>query len=50
MFTDGQGSELIYGVANYWASRVTWSPGDQKYHILGKDHHYKINMFIRQIL
>uniref|UniRef100_A0A3Q2YF36 Protein-glucosylgalactosylhydroxylysine glucosidase n=1 Tax=Hippocampus comes TaxID=109280 RepID=A0A3Q2YF36_HIPCM len=35
MFTDGQGSQLIWGVADYWVSRVTWSPDDQKYHLLG---------------
>ncbi|KAM9815942.1 protein-glucosylgalactosylhydroxylysine glucosidase isoform 1-T3 [Syngnathus typhle] len=35
MFTDGQGSQLIRGVADYWVSRVTWNPDDQKYHLLG---------------
>ncbi|XP_057693026.1 protein-glucosylgalactosylhydroxylysine glucosidase isoform X2 [Corythoichthys intestinalis] len=35
MFTDGQGSQLIWGVADYWLSRVTWCPDDQKYHLLG---------------
>lgn len=35
MFTDGRGSQLIWGVADYWVSRVTWSPDDQKYHLLG---------------
>ncbi len=41
MFTKGQGSEVIYGVADYWVSRVTWSPEDQKYHLLGKDRYQK---------
>lgn len=36
MFTEGRGSEVIYGVADYWVSRVTWKPEDQKYHLLGK--------------
>ncbi|XP_074533176.1 protein-glucosylgalactosylhydroxylysine glucosidase [Halichoeres trimaculatus] len=35
MFTEGRGSEVIYGVADYWVSRVTLNPEDQKYHILG---------------
>lgn len=35
MFREAQGSEVIYGVADYWVSRVTWHPGDQKYHLLG---------------
>ncbi|XP_077596971.1 protein-glucosylgalactosylhydroxylysine glucosidase [Stigmatopora nigra] len=35
MFTEGQGSQLIWGVADYWLSRVTWSPDDQKYNLLG---------------
>lgn len=41
MFTDSRGSEVIYGVADYWVSRATWNPDDQKYHILGKDHYWK---------
>lgn len=41
MFTEGRGSEVIYGVADYWVSRVTWNPEDQKYHILGKDRYQK---------
>lgn len=35
LFTDGRGCEVIYGVADYWLSRVTWNPEDQKYHLLG---------------
>lgn len=36
MFTEGRGSELIYGVADYWVSRVSWNPEDQSYHLLGQ--------------
>lgn len=36
MFREGRGAELVYGVADYWVSRVKWSPEDQKYHLLGK--------------
>lgn len=36
MFTKGRGSEVIWGVADYWVSRVTWSPEEQSYHLLGK--------------
>lgn len=47
MFTEGRGSELIYGVADYWVSRVTWNPGDQKYHLLGvmppDEYYYNVN-------
>lgn len=42
MFKEGCGSEVIYGVADYWVSRVTWNPEDQKYHLLGKDHYQKV--------
>lgn len=35
MFREG-GAELVYGVADYWVSRVKWNPEDQKYHLLGK--------------
>ncbi|XP_037538885.1 protein-glucosylgalactosylhydroxylysine glucosidase [Nematolebias whitei] len=35
MFTEGRGSEVVFGVADYWISRVTWQPQDQTYHILG---------------
>lgn len=35
MFKERRGSEVIYGVADYWVSRVTWHPEDQKYHLLG---------------
>ncbi|KAM6937392.1 protein-glucosylgalactosylhydroxylysine glucosidase [Xenentodon cancila] len=35
MFREGRGSEVIYGVADYWVSRATWDPEEQKYHLLG---------------
>ncbi|XP_013869091.1 protein-glucosylgalactosylhydroxylysine glucosidase [Austrofundulus limnaeus] len=35
MFTEGKGSKLVFGVADYWVSRVTWQPEDQTYHLLG---------------
>ncbi|KAM7414708.1 hypothetical protein PAMA_019493 [Pampus argenteus] len=35
MFSEGQGSQVIWGVADYWVSRVTWNPDDQQYHLLG---------------
>ncbi|XP_029009026.1 protein-glucosylgalactosylhydroxylysine glucosidase [Betta splendens] len=44
VFKEGQGSEVIYGVADYWVSRVTWNPEDQKYHLLGvmpPDEYYR---------
>ncbi|KAM9854097.1 protein-glucosylgalactosylhydroxylysine glucosidase [Aulostomus maculatus] len=47
MFTDGQGSQVIWGVADYWVSRVTWSPEDQRYHLLGvmppDEYYYNVN-------
>ena len=36
MFTKGRGSEVIWGVADYWVSRVTWNSEEENYHILGK--------------
>ncbi|XP_029290039.1 protein-glucosylgalactosylhydroxylysine glucosidase [Cottoperca gobio] len=35
VFTEGQGREVIYGVADYWVSRASWNPEDKKYHLLG---------------
>ncbi|XP_017261100.1 protein-glucosylgalactosylhydroxylysine glucosidase isoform X2 [Kryptolebias marmoratus] len=35
VFTEGKGSEVVFGVADYWVSRVTWQPEDQSYHLLG---------------
>ncbi|XP_040017691.1 protein-glucosylgalactosylhydroxylysine glucosidase [Gasterosteus aculeatus] len=35
MFAEGRGSEVIYGVADYWVSRASWNPEDKKYHLLG---------------
>ncbi|XP_061892002.1 protein-glucosylgalactosylhydroxylysine glucosidase [Entelurus aequoreus] len=35
MFTEGRGSQLIWDMADYWVSRVTWSTEEKKYHILG---------------
>ncbi|XP_047189446.1 protein-glucosylgalactosylhydroxylysine glucosidase isoform X1 [Scophthalmus maximus] len=47
MFREGKGSDVIYGVADYWVSRVTWSPEDQKYHLLGvmppDEYYYNVN-------
>lgn len=47
MFTEGRGSEVVYGVADYWVSRVTWNPEEQKYHLLGvmppDEYYYNIN-------
>lgn len=36
MFAEGRGSEVIYGVADYWVSRASWNPEDKKYHLLGE--------------
>lgn len=41
MFREGGGAELVYGVADYWVSRVKWNPEDQKYHLLGKTDNTK---------
>ncbi|XP_067235497.1 protein-glucosylgalactosylhydroxylysine glucosidase isoform X2 [Chanodichthys erythropterus] len=35
MFKEGRGSEVVWGVADYWVSRVTWDAYDQQYHIKG---------------
>ncbi|XP_020790881.2 protein-glucosylgalactosylhydroxylysine glucosidase [Boleophthalmus pectinirostris] len=47
MFTEGQGSQVVWGVADYWVSRVTMSPQDHKYHILGvmppDEYYYNVN-------
>ncbi|KAF4094827.1 protein-glucosylgalactosylhydroxylysine glucosidase-like [Onychostoma macrolepis] len=33
MLREGRGSEVVWGIADYWASRVTWDPTEQQYHI-----------------
>lgn len=47
MFTEGQGSQVIWGVADYWVSRVAWNPVDHKYHLLGvmppDEYYYSVN-------
>lgn len=47
MFTDGHGSDVIWGVADYWVSRVTWNSKEENYHILGvmppDEYYYNIN-------
>uniref|UniRef100_A0A3B5N0B3 Protein-glucosylgalactosylhydroxylysine glucosidase n=1 Tax=Xiphophorus couchianus TaxID=32473 RepID=A0A3B5N0B3_9TELE len=46
MFTEGRGSEVIFGVADYWVSRVKWNPDDQKYHLLvmpPDEYYYNVN-------
>ncbi|KAA0724679.1 Protein-glucosylgalactosylhydroxylysine glucosidase [Triplophysa tibetana] len=35
MFKVGGGSEVVWGVADYWVSRVTWDPVNDEYHIKG---------------
>lgn len=35
MFKVGRGSEVVWGVADYWVSRVTWDPTNKEYHING---------------
>ncbi|XP_063053306.1 protein-glucosylgalactosylhydroxylysine glucosidase [Engraulis encrasicolus] len=35
MFREGRGSEVVWGVADYWVSRVTWNPEGRSYHIKG---------------
>ncbi|XP_004069635.1 protein-glucosylgalactosylhydroxylysine glucosidase [Oryzias latipes] len=47
MFKEGRGSEVVYGVAEYWVSRVNWNPDDQMYHLLGvmppDEYYYNVN-------
>lgn len=50
MFTEGKGSKVVFGVADYWVSRVTWKPEDQSYHLLGKDHHWNAILSTRHVL
>ncbi|NP_001071193.2 protein-glucosylgalactosylhydroxylysine glucosidase isoform X1 [Danio rerio] len=35
LFRTGRGSEVVWGVADFWVSRVTWDSADQQYHIKG---------------
>lgn len=44
VFSEGRGSEVVYGVADYWVSRVTWNPDDQEYHILGTERHERVSL------
>lgn len=33
LFREGRGDEVVWGVAEYWVSRVTWNAEEQCYHI-----------------
>ncbi|XP_073688280.1 protein-glucosylgalactosylhydroxylysine glucosidase-like [Garra rufa] len=35
MFREGRGSEVVWGIADYWVSRATWVPSENLYHIRG---------------
>ncbi|XP_018618768.1 protein-glucosylgalactosylhydroxylysine glucosidase isoform X2 [Scleropages formosus] len=35
VFKEGRGSKVVWGIADYWVSRVTWSEEEQCYHIRG---------------
>ncbi|XP_076847033.1 protein-glucosylgalactosylhydroxylysine glucosidase [Brachyhypopomus gauderio] len=35
VFREGGGSELVWNIADYWVSRVTWNPNDKQYHVKG---------------
>ncbi|XP_072574425.1 protein-glucosylgalactosylhydroxylysine glucosidase isoform X1 [Paramormyrops kingsleyae] len=44
MFQEGQGSEVVWGIADYWVSRVTWSAEENCYYINGvmpPDEYYR---------
>ncbi|XP_053175127.1 protein-glucosylgalactosylhydroxylysine glucosidase [Scomber japonicus] len=47
MFSEGQGCQVIWGVADYWVSRVNWDPESQQYHLLGvmppDEYYYSVN-------
>lgn len=36
MFQEGRGSEVVWGIADYWVSRVTWSAEENCYYINGE--------------
>ncbi|XP_027019684.1 protein-glucosylgalactosylhydroxylysine glucosidase isoform X2 [Tachysurus fulvidraco] len=35
LFKEGGASEVVWGIADYWVSRVIWDPSDQQYHLKG---------------
>ncbi|KAF5908280.1 Protein-glucosylgalactosylhydroxylysine glucosidase, partial [Clarias magur] len=35
LFKEGGASEVLWGIADYWVSRVVWDPDDQHYHLKG---------------
>ncbi|XP_004389457.2 protein-glucosylgalactosylhydroxylysine glucosidase [Trichechus manatus latirostris] len=35
LFRDARGWDLVSAVAEFWCSRVEWSPGEEKYHLRG---------------
>ncbi|XP_060770456.1 protein-glucosylgalactosylhydroxylysine glucosidase isoform X1 [Neoarius graeffei] len=44
IFKEGGASEVVWGIADYWVSRVIWDPADQHYHLKGvmpPDEHHK---------
>uniref|UniRef100_A0AAY4DVN1 Glycoside hydrolase family 65 central catalytic domain-containing protein n=1 Tax=Denticeps clupeoides TaxID=299321 RepID=A0AAY4DVN1_9TELE len=46
-FKKGRGGEVVWGVADFWTSRVTWSSEEQSYHIKGvmppDEYHYDVD-------
>lgn len=36
LFQEAGGWDVIHAVAEFWCSRVEWSPGEEKYHLRGE--------------
>lgn len=37
LFREAGGWDVVKAVAEFWCSRVEWSPGEERYHLRGKD-------------
>lgn len=36
LFREAGGWDVVHAVAEFWCSRVEWSPGEEKYHLRGE--------------
>lgn len=37
LFREAGGWDVVSAVAEFWCSRVEWSPAEEKYHLTGED-------------
>lgn len=48
MFKEGGASEVVWGIADYWVSRVMWDPDEQQYHLKGASCDTSRHIYLRK--